>query len=89
MNQQHNDEQNQVQKPGREEALEQEIRQLAYRMAQALAELDCPDCCGPVHTFIEHGCDVYREEWEWACFVQVVHRRRGGSAGGGGSGGEA
>ena len=79
MNQQHNDEQNPARKQSREEALEQEVRQLAYRMAQALAELDCPDCCGPVHAFIEHGCDVDREEWEWACFVQVVHRRRGGS----------
>ena len=83
MNQQHNDEhdpaRNQVRNQTREEALEQELQQLAYRMAQALAELDCPDCCGPVHAFIEHGCDVYREEWEWACFVQVVHRKRMGS----------
>ena len=54
------------------QAVEQELQQLAYRMAQALAALDCPDCCGAVHTFIEHGCEVYREEWEWACFVQVV-----------------
>ena len=58
------------------QAVEQELQQLAYRMAQALAELDCPDCCGTVHTFIEHGCEVYREEWEWACFVQVVHYSR-------------
>ena len=58
------------------QALEQELQQLAYRMAQALAALDCPDCCGTVHTFIEHGCEVYREEWEWACLVQVVQYTR-------------
>ncbi|MET0961931.1 MAG: hypothetical protein ABWY05_03815 [Noviherbaspirillum sp.] len=63
------------------QALEQELQLLAYRMAQAMAELDCPDCCGAVHTFIEHGCEVYKEEWEWACFVQVVQykRSRGGA----------
>ena len=58
-----------------QQAIEQELHQLAHRMAQALADLECPDCCGPLHTFIEHGCEVYREEWEWACFVQVVQHR--------------
>ena len=69
MDQQHNDEMS------KEQALEQQLRQLAYQMAQALADLDCPDCCGPVHAFIEHGCEVYREEWEWACLVQVVRHK--------------
>jgi len=64
-----------------QQAIERELDQLAYRMAQALADLDCPDCCGAVHTFIEHGCEVYREEWEWACFVQVVTFRGGGNRG--------
>ena len=64
-----------------QQAIERELDQLAYRMAQALAELDCPDCCGAVHNFIEHGCEVYREEWEWACFVQVVRFRGGGNRG--------
>ena len=27
-----------------QQAIEQELHQLAYRMAQALADLDCPDC---------------------------------------------
>ena len=70
MNQQPDDEEM------KQQALEQELRQLAYQMAQALADLDCPDCCGPLHVFIEHGCEVYREEWEWACLVQVVHHKR-------------
>lgn len=64
-----------------QQAIEQELHQLAYRMAQALADLDCPDCCGALHAFIEHGCDVYREEWEWACFVQVVRHRHGSQRG--------
>jgi hypothetical protein len=62
-----------------QQAIDQELHQLAYRMAQVLAELDCPDCCGAVHAFIEHGCELYREEWEWACFVQVVqYKHRAG-----------
>ena len=64
-----------------QQAIEQELHQLAYRMAQALVDLDCPDCCGAVHAFIEHGCEVYREEWEWACFVQLVRHRHGGNRG--------
>lgn len=59
-----------------QQAIEQELHQLANRMAQMLAALECPDCCGTVHAFIEHGCEVYTEEWEWACFVQVVQHRR-------------
>lgn len=70
MNQQSDDEEI------KQKALEQELQQLAYQMAQALAFLDCPNCCGPLHAFIEHGCEVYREEWEWACLVQVVHHKR-------------
>lgn len=75
MNQHHSDLDN-------KQATEEQLQQLALRMAQALAELDCPDCCGAVHTFIEHGCEVYREEWEWACFVQVVHYSRSRRSGG-------
>jgi hypothetical protein len=45
---------------------------LASLMAQSLPDLQCPDCCGPVHEFIESGAKIYREEWEWSCFVMVV-----------------
>ena len=64
-----------------EQAIEQELHRLAYRMAQALDQLDCPDCCNELHVFIEHGCEVYREEWEWACFVQLVRHRGMGNRG--------
>jgi len=63
-------------KRNEELAIDDELRQLAYRMARALADLQCPDCCGPVHTFVEKGCEVYREEWEWACLVQIIQHTR-------------
>jgi hypothetical protein len=53
-----------------------DVEQLASLMAQALPELDCPDCCGPTYEFIEFGAGVYQEEWEWACFsTAVIHTR--------------
>ena len=55
---------------------DKDLEQLAHLMALALKELDCPDCCGPTHAFIEFGAQRYREEWEWACLVQVVHHVR-------------
>jgi len=61
---------------GREPTIDDELRQMAYRMALALADLQCPDCCGPVHSFIEKGCKVYREEREWAYFVQLIQYTR-------------
>jgi hypothetical protein len=53
-----------------------DLHQLAAMMAQALESLECPDCCGQVHEFIDHGGTIYREEYEWACFVQTVVLRR-------------
>lgn len=60
----------------KESLTDKDLEQLAYLMALALKDLDCPDCCGPTHTFIEVGAQRYREEWEWACLVQVVHHAR-------------
>lgn len=54
----------------------EELEQLAMLMAQALPTLDCPECCGPVHVFIDSGADVYQEHWEWAClFKAITHAR--------------
>ncbi|MGI4849379.1 MAG: hypothetical protein ACRYGK_14750 [Janthinobacterium lividum] len=52
-----------------------DLHQLAAMMAEAMQTIDCPDCCGPVHDFIEHGGAVYREEFEWACFADTVVMR--------------
>lgn len=53
-----------------------DLEQLATLMAQALPELECPDCCGPTYEFIDIGASFYQEEWEWACFSRaVIHTR--------------
>jgi hypothetical protein len=60
---------------------EKDLEQMAYLMALALKDLHCPDCCGPVHAFIETGAQRYQDEWEWACLVQLVHHVRKSSSG--------
>jgi hypothetical protein len=59
------------------DAIVRDLETLARMMAEALPDLDCPECCGPVHEFIEVGARFYQEEWEWACLATVlVHTRR-------------
>ncbi|MDB5729603.1 MAG: hypothetical protein JWQ00_2808 [Noviherbaspirillum sp.] len=54
-----------------------DLEALAELMARAIPDLECPECCGPVHEFIEVGARFYQEEWEWACLATVlVHSRR-------------
>ena len=55
---------------------DEHLEQMAEMMAAALAQLECPDCCGPVYQFIEVGATVHQEEMEWACVVQVVQSFR-------------
>lgn len=53
-----------------------ELEHLAMLMAQALPDLECPECCGPVHEFVEAGAKIYQEEWEWAYFCKaIIHTR--------------
>lgn len=49
-----------------------DLEQLATLMAQALPDLECPACCGPVYTFIETGAGLYREEMEWAWVISIL-----------------
>jgi hypothetical protein len=56
-------------------ALEPDLDRLAGQMAAALAQLDCPQCCGPVYEFIEIGAVIHDEELEWACVVHVMRQR--------------
>jgi hypothetical protein len=49
-----------------------DLEKLASLMAQALPDLDCPECCGPVHQFIEFGAHVYQEQREWAYFAWLL-----------------
>lgn len=57
-----------------DEAMLRELERMTEAMALALARLECPDCCGPTHAFIEAGASLHREEFEWACLVQIVRR---------------
>ncbi|MGV3654668.1 MAG: hypothetical protein ACO1N5_10665 [Noviherbaspirillum sp.] len=54
------------------EAVMVDLEQLAALMAQALEDLECPECCGPVYPFIETGARIYYEEMEWSCVVAVI-----------------
>ncbi|MGV3742901.1 MAG: hypothetical protein ACO1NO_11390 [Burkholderiaceae bacterium] len=66
----------------------EDLERMALMMAQAIPELDCPECCdcGIVYQYLERSAELYREEWEWACLAnvliryQAVRRRQGGSA---------
>lgn len=49
-----------------------DLQELAAMMAQAMQIMDCPQCCGPVHPFVEHGGAVYQEEFEWACLAHTM-----------------
>lgn len=69
----------------RHEVSMEDLERMAYRMAQAIPELECPDQCECtwVYHYIERSADLYREEYEWACFAQVLveyRQRRGGQA---------
>ena len=52
-----------------------ELEQLAQRMVDAMAQLECPDCCGPVYQFIETGALIYQEEMEWAWVATSLRAR--------------
>ena len=72
---------------GQEMAIE-DLERMASVMAQAIAELDCPECCdcGIVYQYLERSAELYREEWEWACLANVLihyqaaRRRQAGGA---------
>lgn len=64
----------------------EQIEQMAARMAEAIPDLDCPECCecGWTFQYVERSAQVYQEEYEWAVLFQALiqHRRRGGRSGG-------
>ncbi len=53
---------------------QEDLERLAFAMAQAIPELDCPDCCecGDVYHYVERSAQLYREEWEWACLATLL-----------------
>lgn len=56
-----------------EMSLEQ-LEQMALLMAQAIPDLDCPECCecGWVYHYVERSALVYQEEHEWACLYRAL-----------------
>jgi hypothetical protein len=70
----------------------QELEQLAARMAAAIPDLDCPECCECTwkYHYIEGSAQMYQEEWEWAILVGTIHhyhrKKKSGPAEQGGNG---
>lgn len=58
----------------RQEVTQEDLERMALAMAQAIPELDCPECCecGVVYQYLEQSAEVYREEWEWACLAHTL-----------------
>ena len=52
----------------------EELERLAYAMARAIPDLDCPECCdcGWTYQYMEVSAQWYREEWEWACLANTL-----------------
>lgn len=53
-----------------------DLDQLCAAMAQALPDLECPECCGPIYECIESGSKIYLEEMYWAYFFSCIHQTR-------------
>ncbi|NEX62239.1 hypothetical protein [Noviherbaspirillum galbum] len=58
-----------------------QLEELAARMAAAIPDLDCPECCECtwVYHYVERSATLYQEELEWALLVHAFrqHRQRG------------
>lgn len=52
----------------------EDLERLAFVMAQAIPDLDCPECCdcGFTYQYVERSAEIYREEWEWACLANLI-----------------
>ncbi|WP_194726549.1 hypothetical protein [Noviherbaspirillum malthae] len=67
----------------KDEVSMEDLMRYTAAMAQAIPDLDCPECCecGWTYHYIERSAEVFREEMEWAVLVQtmVLYRRRQGA----------
>lgn len=56
----------------------EQLEQMAALMAQAIPDLDCPECCeyGWKYQYIEHSAELYQEQYEWAVLFRVISLRR-------------
>jgi hypothetical protein len=57
---------------------QEELERLAAAMAQAIPDLECPDCCDcdGTYWYVERSAELYQEEWEWACLATTLVRCR-------------
>lgn len=53
---------------------QEDLEQMVALMLQALPTLDCPECCdqGQRYQYVELSAQMYRDEWEWACFSVAI-----------------
>ena len=51
-----------------------DLERMVALMLQALPTLDCPQCCDQGHRYqyVEMSAQMYRDEWEWACFSVAI-----------------
>lgn len=61
-----------------QEVTVEDVERYAAAMAQAIPDLTCPECCdcGAVYQYVESSAQLYREEWEWACFSRLLVQAR-------------
>jgi hypothetical protein len=58
----------------RQQITMEDLERLALTMAEAIPNLECPECCdcGVVYQYVERSAELYREEWEWACLANGI-----------------
>ena len=52
----------------------EDLERFAAVLAQAIPDLDCPECCdvGWKYQYMEKSAALFREEWEWRCLAVAV-----------------
>ena len=62
----------------KQEITQADLEQLAAAMAQAIPDLDCPECCeqGWKYQYVEMSAELFRDHWEWHCLMNAIVRYR-------------
>jgi hypothetical protein len=67
-----------------QEITTEDLERFATAMADAIPDLDCPDCCeqGWKYQYVEMSAAIYRDQWEWHCLLSAIlrHRRARGTS---------
>lgn len=56
----------------------EDLERFAAAMANAIPDLDCPECCdqGWRYQYMEKSAALHQDEWEWHCLAIAIARRR-------------